>query len=868
MPNLPQGAKKALKLASSVGGADGKHLAAAVSEALNEPDVREHTQIGTYLDQGLANVGSYNPQRIPLSTKREMRRDAQIRFGLQAVKSPIQQAPLHFVCRSREVQQLLNDVFIESGFLTELLRTSLNAVDYGWQAHEQLWEVGDHEVDWEMPNAEGGVDVKTKTYPNIFLPRRFKDLDPSLVQLLKDKKGNFSGLTFGAFSTPVTIQAVKEHITQNKVNVLRTDKVFLFTPIYEYQNLRGEGRLEWGYDPWYWQRILYMIAMRWYERKADPPLVGYAPNNTGIDEEDGTQRSNLLLIGDAMGKLRSTGYVGLPSEVFMDDEGRPSNVRAWSIEELAVQDMHPAFLDGIDHFDKKKTRAVFAPDIALSRDRQAGTLGSTEAIVDVTITMQNQTLDAWVFAVNEYVIKPFLRYNNIKDKAYLTSTGVLQDNRAALKELTMKVLEADMLAEQAWGRIFPQSLTQMVDREGLVRELGVPYRPIDPDAPMPKPAPQEPTQEAKDGKDRVSNKTDNDAKRGSGGGTAKPGKAASAFDLFWGGREGYKMDFAGNALTRAGMREAEAAEDWVQRSGHEMEARETLNTYEKAAIVIGLWWLLRSPKEDAGGKRVAGDKSADALVFDGGKGKVLPPAVLAKNHAEMERRASELEGRGYRITSSGSITTTTRAQAAISSTFAGLPADVRASNLDSYLAAAVAQGALASEGIYTRFQPQGDRLWDALAEEEVQRIVRDNTEGTILNIENIARRNAQNWIERMVMASGRELGLVSDALSFKFNRLYSDLSLEAHLRAAYRRSVVESARKNGMVFFVKIPALFGEAEVGQYDFVVGSHDYWVGVGERTGNPMPHITYGLHHGSKSYWYPVPASERIRDEIPNP
>lgn len=208
-----------------------------------------------------------------------------------------------------------------------------------------------------------------------------------------------------------------------------------------------------------------------------------------------------------------------------------------------------------------------------------------------------------------------------------------------------------------------------------------------------------------------------------------------------------------------------------------------------------------------------------------------------------------------------------RARTAMSVTFAGLPNEVRQSNLNLYLSEAVRQGQLATEGILNRFALQ-DATFRALAEEAVQRIIFDNTEGLILNIENIARRNAQNMVERFLMGAGRELGvemgLVADALNFKFNRLYSDLSLEAHLRAAYRRAHVESARENGLHFFVKIPVIADEP--GPFDYVVGSHDFWVGVGERHGAPMPHVSYGLHHGSKSYWIAVPTSQRVREPTP--
>lgn len=857
MANLPPAAKETLRLAKGVGGDAGQMLAAAVERAL-EPDLTQRTKIDTMLDAGLVALGAYDPQPVAIATKKKMRSDAQLQYALSAVKAPILSAPFHFECRSAEIHALLTEVFIKSGFLHELLAQSLNAVDFGFQACEALWRLEESfKIEWDMPNADGGMDVKDKTYSDIFLPRRFKDLDPAKVTLLRDNNSDLVGLIHGATPTPlITTNDIKEAMRTSKVNVLNADKTFLFTPTLEWGNYRGVGRLDWAYDPWFWQNVTYLIALRWYERKADPPYVLYAPADMGLDgstvdestsyDAAGNRVDSMVLGSRALAKLRSTGGVVLPSQVFMDDEGRPSAIRAWELREVKIQDMHPAFLDFINHLDKKKTRAVLAPEIGLNRDREAGTLGSTEISAGISIEMQNQTLGAFIRIFNQKVLTPFLRYNGLdKERARLSSTGVLPDNRRALQDFTLKVLEADMLAEQAWGRVFPTSLTQMVDREALVRELGVPHRLTDPNAPLPKPPPApEPTDEAKAGKAKVS---------GTPKGKTNPGGGRAKADASEGG-EGRSLDTATDPFRQAARAEAERMATWAHGASEATTARQTLTTHEKAVIALTLYFLLASGKRNGAGEAVEGDTSVRPLVFDDNG--VKSPAALADALPALAERAKGLEATGLVVDTRSPATVAALgvSRNAIQQTLGGLPDAVRGTDIAVYVAQAAAAGEAAAASLSAAY---GVPFAEALSLEAVESIIRDNVDGVILNIQNIARRSAQNLIERMLMAAGRRLGLVNEALTFTFVPLYSDLTLEAHLWAAYRRGAYFAARKNGARFFLKVSASGGS----DYDGVVGDEDFWNKVGEGHGSPMPMAGFGLHHGSKSIWVPVPDKQRI-------
>lgn len=821
--------QKLVNLASHVGGSEGKALAKAIRQA-NTPDLSYKTRVHTQIDRLLESLGGYNPNEVPIRIKKRMRRDPQLRFGVELAKAPIISAPFHFECDSVEVKALLKDVFIDSGFLRNLCRTSTQAFEFGFANHEQLWERRDeHEVSWFVPRADGGMDRRTKKHAGLFVPQRFKDLDPERVALLKDEYGRLAGSTFGAVVG--SWQDLQNKIRKREVNVLAPSKMFLFTPVFEWQNYWGEGQYEWAYDYWYWQKILYAVALRWFERKADPPYVAYAPSTTflpdpGMQDDEATYdpddetTDSLVHMSRIIERLRSAGSVTLPSEVFTDDEGRPSSTRAYSIEEVGVKDMHPAFIEMIDHLDKKKTRAIIMPDAILARDKQVASLGAPDRLAELVIDHQNSSLGLLIDAIQEQVLVPFLRYNGIKDRVRVCSTGVSRENREVIKEVLLKLIDSDTLSEQAHGQRSPKAYTQTIDREQIARTLGVPFHAPDPNAPLPPPPPApNPEGSSKEKKKRTN-------------------LALAAGDDFYARVQDEAAEF----------------EEWVSGEDATRPYRAGLEDHEKAVAAILLWLLLRGRK--GGDKDVpAPDKGVDRLVFDD-KSRWLSAKELALVYPELARRAADLEGRGLVLESSGSAALVRRARAGITQTLGTMPDTLLATKAaEEFLLPAVQQARGAVAGLLAEYHP--GREVKHLDPEEVASIVALNAEGLLINIENIAIRNGRSMVEKVLMAFGnrRQLGVVDDVLTFRFNRLYSDLTLEAHLRSVYRKVVVDTALKSGVAHFIMVSASPMPAD----DDLVGrvqTYAWWTEEGERRGAPNPITQFGFHHNSRSFWYPSP------------
>lgn len=493
------------RLAKHVGGRQGRALSATIASAFDRPAIGSQTLVGAQTGRLLAWLGGFQPGVVPYSVKHKMRRHPQVRYSLAAAKAPILRGNVWFDTNSTELQALLNQVFLDSGLFKRALRTSLLAIEFGFSPHEQVWDFEpEFTIGWDIPKGEE-TEHKEKTFPNLFVPKALKELLPDATTLLRDAKGGFAGLLYGSTDFfALNAEQTLAEMRAGRINTLAPNKCYVHTVGGEWQNHYGVGRLDTAYDPWYWQTIVYLVCNRWFERKADPPLIGYAPSTSAVadpgvsaDSFDPTaeEESPVLLLSRGLGRLRSTGDLVVPSDPYFDEAGKPSAIRTYDVKELESKDAHPAFIAYIEHLDRKIARSVLVPDAVAASHEGMGTYGSLQVMADVYVDVQNDELLSNVEQFNAEIVQPFLRYNGIKDRAILRSGGITSTSRDALKDVLLKVVEADTLAEQAFGRIFPNSTTVMADREALLRANNIPFKRPDPDAPAPRP-PQDPASAA------------------------------------------------------------------------------------------------------------------------------------------------------------------------------------------------------------------------------------------------------------------------------------------------------------------------------------------------------------------------------------
>lgn len=326
----------------------------------------------------------------------------------------------------------------------------------------------------------------------------------------------------------------------------------------------------------------------------------------------------------------------------------------------------------------------------------------------------------------------------------------------------------------------------------------------------------------------------------------------------------------------SGQRPTDAFETFAMDQGDDVEQmavsaaaaapyRRRLATYEKAVSSVVLWFLLRSNKRDRNGRRIVGTHDADSLVFMHG-GEFEAPIRLAEALPRLEALAAEYEGQGIRLDPIGSAGVRNRAEAGIRTLMDGLPDDVTAAlDPQRYLLPALDEARSTMLQIMRAFDSQFADEFTPLDVAEADEIASLNARGLVWNIENIAVRNGRSAIEKIINALGnkRLLGLVSESRAISFNRLYTDLSLEAHFRATFRGAMLALALKNGYPFLLMVsPRNAGTDPGSDLSGAIYSIDEWEALGEQRGAPNAIRQFGFHPGSKSFWFPVPTSARKR------
>jgi hypothetical protein len=373
-----------------------------------------------------------------------MRLDPQVRLALAAIKAPILGLPW----RAESAEPGLAR-FVEAALRPlwrSLLRSALNAVDFGFQVHEKVWEVADLVVEERGAGASRGV----RTYRDVVTYRKLKDLDPASVVILTDEGGDFAG--FRQLATDVVVPA---------------EKAFVVTCEREWGNLYGTGRLDAAYEPWYWCRVMYASCNRYFERKGDPPIKGHAPAEVRLDA-DGKEVNSLDEANAVIQSLRAGGTAVFPDE--RDEHGNPR----WDFNFLLDDKRADMFLAYIQHLEVLKLRALLVPERVLTHEGSAGSYALAAEHTDTFLRSEELLIQELLDHVNRYLVPQLLFYNFGPDvpPVRITTPGLSRANQELMKELVLRLLAAEASERDARR----PALANLLDAAKLLEELNLPVR--------------------------------------------------------------------------------------------------------------------------------------------------------------------------------------------------------------------------------------------------------------------------------------------------------------------------------------------------------------------------------------------------------
>lgn len=360
------------------------------------PDYAEKTREGFPFQQHLywKHLGEYNPDEIPLQTYDKMRWDGQIMMGMAALKLPIISRTYWIECENEKVKWFVHSAFRD--IWRGILKSSLIALDYGFSAHEKVWDVNPvFRVTSDMVEGKYKVNFDTAA----ILLKKIKSLHPFTITMKYDEKQNFDGF-------------IQNKDDPNLEADLKAEKAFVFTHNKEWGNIYGWSRLKPVYPYWYAYWVINAWHERWLGRRGVPPIVvKHPPGSSQYGENaDGTPafRANADIAKEVVSSLNPDSIITMPSTITKDALG---SVSGWEISLLNDTSNALPYVEAMVRLDTMKLRSLLVPERSITQDVTVGSYSMADAHVWVLMETLKGLMADLTDHYNKYLVTPLLEYN-------------------------------------------------------------------------------------------------------------------------------------------------------------------------------------------------------------------------------------------------------------------------------------------------------------------------------------------------------------------------------------------------------------------------------------------------------------------------
>ena len=371
----------------------------ALGKKLKKELTSEKSVGGFYPQQVLDRreyLGDYSPDEIPLSTYSKMRWDAQIRIGLMAIKMPILSRTFWVECDDKDIRSFVETAL--SPIWRSLMKSLLQALDFGFSAHEKVFKV---EKDYRIFSDSKVEDIEYTKDSIIY--KKIKSLHPESISFKYDKHQNFDGF-------------IQNKGRENEVD-LSPDKCFVFTNDKEWGNLFGWSRLKAVYPYWYSYWIMDAWHEIWLERRGTPPTVVRHPTGTSVYGSDGAgqpvMKQNMEIAQDIGKSLGANSVVTLPSNKM--SKGVTGMEADWSLDYLQDTTRGDVYVEAKRELDVLKLRGLLVPERAVTQQTGGGSLESGSSMSTQHIWLMLEGLKGLITDieqhVSDYLVEPLVKYN-------------------------------------------------------------------------------------------------------------------------------------------------------------------------------------------------------------------------------------------------------------------------------------------------------------------------------------------------------------------------------------------------------------------------------------------------------------------------
>ena len=406
-----------------------------------------------YPDFSAFSPEEYNPDNIDVTTYTLMRRDPLLAAGLALIKLPVVGLPWRINCDDEKIAKTVS--WAISRIWKSLVKSSLLAVDYGFSAHEKVWERDNVKI------SKIDKSGKEEVYHDgdLVYYKKIKSNHPETISMKFDKLQNLE-------------EVIQQSSYGNSDIRLPVRKVFIFTNEKEFGNPFGVSRLKNAYKVWYWKELLYQFMMQYYERRGTPSTLATVPPGKSLDSS-GAEINNMEL-----GLRLASSLIGSSTAVIPYTANKESGENMWKLEFLKDDARGPMFVEAMQHIDAMCLRSIYVPENLLIKEG-GGAYGGVSVHADLFLMTEKGLIADLEEAVDNQIIKPFIEANYSPSKrrpANIKLDPLDWNRKIMLKELFTEMLRnVDTMIQKGVAPTLIPSLEKMAENLEIPMETWKDY---------------------------------------------------------------------------------------------------------------------------------------------------------------------------------------------------------------------------------------------------------------------------------------------------------------------------------------------------------------------------------------------------------
>jgi hypothetical protein len=397
-------------------------------------------------------IGVFNPRCVGMREHLQMRLDPDVSFAHAIVRAPLINAQFTVESKDPVVKAAVEQEFKRK--YRRIAKAGSLALGFGYQVVEKTYKP--KRVTVEIGEKLGEAEEKDLGTKWSF--DKIKAIDPRTLSLVVDEgKDEWAGVRQNSLLTGRSTDAV---IGPERVSLwsYRSEDVF--------GDLRGYGKYDDVYSPW-WEKIFFELAQgRYYERHGDPTPIGRADASymRGDKALDGFE-----LMEDVMQAIKLTGGVILPS--LRDDKG---NFK-YDLSYLLDDQRGDMFQIPINARALAVRRAFWLTD-EVGTEQGSGSRARAEVHADtMSETLESILYDFFEDFVNPQFVDDYVRWNFgeqalEESDTRLCPAGLSSGMKDLLKEVLFKQMDAESM-QQAGKRV---PLAKILNGPAIMKSLDLP----------------------------------------------------------------------------------------------------------------------------------------------------------------------------------------------------------------------------------------------------------------------------------------------------------------------------------------------------------------------------------------------------------